>query len=176
MERTPESDGNDEPKSFRKKPKQPLWHRMYFQKSMTDVVRLMEYDELPVEEARARLMPLIETYGKAAIEEAARELVIVDDTKTPAVARLSDEARALAIQILGRPPQPGGASPSGTPARTPDAPSNETPTPPQSRRSRTAFKNSADSASPSPSADTSRVDDSQDSLSNSRPRSRKPTK
>lgn len=105
MERSGTPDGADEKTATPKKAKQPLWQRMYFQPHMTEIVRRMGYAELPVDEAANRLRPLFETFGRPSIEEGAAELITIDDTQSPAIARLSDEARKLAVQILGRPPE-----------------------------------------------------------------------
>lgn len=105
----------------RKQPRAPLVLRMYAQRHMVDVVRLFGYAEIPVDEARRRIRELVEKYGRAAVEAATDEIVFVDDSKQPAVARLSDEARRLVIQILGRPTAAG----SDTPAEAAPASSNQ---------------------------------------------------
>jgi hypothetical protein len=112
MERTDSSDGIDESVATPKKAKQPLWQKMYFQRHMTAIVRLMGYDELPLDDARERLRPLLAEYGKERIEEAAADLITIDSTREPALARLSDEARKLAVQILGRPRECSDENPS----------------------------------------------------------------
>ena len=70
---------------------------------MTEVVQLFGYESIPVEEARERLKPLVEKYGKETIADATAELVQIESCQTP-VARLTDEVRLLARQMIGRPP------------------------------------------------------------------------
>lgn len=82
----------------------PLYLRMYFQKHMTDLVRIIGYDGLPVMEAHERLKPLIDEFGESTIREAADEIVDINASREPAFARLTPHARKLAVGILGRPP------------------------------------------------------------------------
>jgi hypothetical protein len=97
---------------------------------MTEIVRLMGYDELPLDDARERLRPLLAEYGKERIEEGCAELITIDDAREPAVARLSDEARKLAVQILGRPREQRDEVPSVTACEevTEPAPAEPAPT------------------------------------------------
>lgn len=47
--------GNFDPASPLTRPQEPLCIRMYFQKHLTDLVRLFGYDEISVEQAREKL-------------------------------------------------------------------------------------------------------------------------
>ena len=95
--------GNSDPDVPAKRPREPLYIRMYFQNHLTDLVRLFGYDEIPLERAREELKPLIDKYGQKILEEAVEEIIFIDGTKTPPVARLTDHARTLARQLLGSP-------------------------------------------------------------------------
>jgi|CXWL01.1.fsa_nt_gi hypothetical protein len=87
----------------------PLHERMYFQRHMTDIVRAIGYEVLLRDEALARVRPMIDQYGRAAIESAAEELLEVEENGATTTVRLRDHARQLARQILGRPPEAGAA-------------------------------------------------------------------
>lgn len=79
----------------------PLYLRMYFQTWMTELVQLIGYRDVPIDEAREKLKPLIDRHGKQRMMEACEELVEVDASKKPTVARLKAEVSKLAFQILG---------------------------------------------------------------------------
>jgi hypothetical protein len=153
MERSPEMTPDESPVTARKS-KAPLWQKMYFQQHMIAIVRLMGYDELTLDDARERLRPLLEVHGKALIEEGAAELLTINVTHTSATARLSDEARALAIQILGRPKDQAAALPS--PASTAGVNDQAVPPPvdpeanaqPRARRRCTARRPTGSAAGP----------------------------
>jgi hypothetical protein len=91
------------PSPARNSPMQPLYRRI-MQKHMTDIVRAIRYDELSLDEAHARLAPLIETYGKEKIEEAAKELTEPIPGRE-GFYQLSAAARPFALQLVGRPPE-----------------------------------------------------------------------
>jgi hypothetical protein len=88
------------------KRRQPLCVRLYFETHLVELVRLIGYDELPVERARERMAPLVERYGKDRINAAIKEILQVDSTQDPPRARLTAAARAAAWQMLGPPPGP----------------------------------------------------------------------
>jgi hypothetical protein len=147
MERTPDAGNGPSHSASAMKPKQPLWWRMYFQKHMTEIVRRIGYDELPLEIAKERLRPLLADYGQALIEEAAAELLTIDDGQPP-IARLTAEARKLAIQILGWPPEAAPSTPGLPPppeATNPPSAATEAPSSarPQKRRSESVPKPAA---------------------------------
>lgn len=80
--------------------KQPLSVRIYFERHLTELVRLVGYDTLTLDEARARLAPLVERYGKDVTNRAAREVL----EKEAGCVRLSPAVRQAAWQLLGPPP------------------------------------------------------------------------
>ncbi len=81
----------------------PLYIRMYTQPHLVALVRLLGYRGLPVPEAKERLRALSAEYGKERMQAAARELVEIDRAQDPPVARLTEEVRRLAWQLLGPP-------------------------------------------------------------------------
>jgi hypothetical protein len=105
MERTPEANGGNEATPASRKSKQPLYLRLYFRRHMVEIVRMFGHASIPIEQAREQLRPLVETYGKTAMEDAAEEILFIDDSQSPAIVRLTDEARQLAIPLIGRLPE-----------------------------------------------------------------------
>jgi hypothetical protein len=93
---------------------EPLYLRMYFQDHLIELVRLFGYGEIPLTEAREKLKPLVDKYGQKKMETAAEEIIFIDSTKSPEVARLTDHARKLARQLLGPPPEMGSRQPPVT--------------------------------------------------------------
>ncbi|GEM_PF-2017798 len=85
--------------------RRPLYIRMYFSEMMTELVRLIDYRDVPVAEAQMALKPLMDRYGRQAIMDACEELLDVETAKPPAVARLKTDVRKLAFQMLGPPPE-----------------------------------------------------------------------
>jgi hypothetical protein len=83
---------------------QPLYIRLYYQPHLVALVRLIGYQGLAVTEARERLKPLNEQYGQEKMKVAAREIIQVDTSQDPPVARLTATVRKLAWQLLGPPP------------------------------------------------------------------------
>ncbi len=84
---------------------QPLYLRLYSQPHLVALVRLVGYRGLPVPEAKEQLKHLSARYGEARMKEAAREVIQVDTTLDPPVARLNEAVRKLAWQLLGPPPE-----------------------------------------------------------------------
>src|SRR4051812_13707993 len=82
----------------------PLYLRLYHEPHLSDLTRLIGYDGLPVPEAKERLRPLNERYGEQKMKAAAGELLEVDSSREPPLARLKDPVRKLAWQLLGPPP------------------------------------------------------------------------
>jgi hypothetical protein len=95
--------------------RQPLCVRLYFEPHLTELVRRIGYQSLPVPEAKARLAPLVEQYGKDRVNAAIKELLEIDRSQDPPRARLNDAARKAAWQLLG----PEGATSSAAPAQQP---------------------------------------------------------
>jgi len=84
--------------------KLPLAVRLYFHPPLAELARLIGYDELPLPEAKEKLKPLAEKYGKQTMEQAAREIVSIDVTTDPPLVRLTEEVRKACWQLLGAPP------------------------------------------------------------------------
>jgi hypothetical protein len=95
--------------------RQPLCVRLYFEAHLTELVRSIGYQSFPVPEAKARLAPLVERYGKDKVNAAIQEVLEIDRSQEPPRARLNDSARKAAWQLLG----PEGASPAAAPAQQP---------------------------------------------------------
>ena len=86
--------------------KQPLYIRLYFQDHMIELVRLFGYESLPISEAQEQLKSLTEKYGEEVLRAATDEIIEIDTSNDPYVARLTEYARKLSVEILGRPPKP----------------------------------------------------------------------
>lgn len=87
----------------------PLWHRIYFDAAYTDIVRLVGYAGLPCRDFERQLQKLIEKHGRKA-ESASWHVVTFEGqmgVKPPPLAQvtLRQEARKLAWQLLGPPPE-----------------------------------------------------------------------
>jgi hypothetical protein len=83
----------------------PLSLRLYQEPHLTAIVRLLGYDGLPAPEAKERLKPLCEQFSQERMQAAVKELVEIDSSADPPVARLSATVRRLAWQLLGPPPE-----------------------------------------------------------------------
>ena len=79
----------------------PLSVRIYYEPPLTDLVRLIGYTTLPLEEARERLAPLAEKYGRDRMNAAAKAVLDMDEQEV----RLNPVSRKAAWQLLGPPPQ-----------------------------------------------------------------------
>lgn len=87
-----------------KRNKVPLYARILSQNHMTDLVRLIGYNEIPMEVFSQRVAPLEAKYGKETIDVAVRELVTLVRRDHLPFVRLSNAARPYVVQLLGRPP------------------------------------------------------------------------
>ena len=95
----------------------PLCVRLYFEPHLGEVVRAIGYQALPVPEARQRLAPLVAKYGKDKVNAAIKEVLEIDGTRQPPLARLAPAVRRGAWQLLGPPPEAdGSAGPAAAPA------------------------------------------------------------
>jgi len=111
------------------KPDRPLLLRLYSCPHLVALVRLFGYGELPSDEAKQGMQPLVEEFGRQRMEAAAAEVLDSRSSGQSVLFRLSDEVRQWAVQILGpqteqERPSPG-TSPSGPSvsiAAKPDAP------------------------------------------------------
>src|SRR5688572_2741140 len=72
---------------------------------MTEIVRLVGYGDMPAEQLRTRLKPLMDRFGRQKVLEAATELLEFDEHANPRVARLKAEVAKLAFQLLGPRPK-----------------------------------------------------------------------
>ena len=81
--------------------RQPLCVRLYFEPHLTELVRLIGYNSLPVAEAKERMGPLVTQYGKEKINAAIKELFEIDSAQEPPLARLRAAVRKAAWQLLG---------------------------------------------------------------------------
>ena|SRR5690349_9259678 len=84
---------------------QPLYIRLYTEPHLIALVRLIGYQGLPVSEAKERLRPFNEQYGRERMKAAAGEVLHVDTSQDPPLARLAEPVRKLAWQLLGPPPE-----------------------------------------------------------------------
>jgi hypothetical protein len=82
----------------------PLCVRLYFEPHLSELVQRIGYQAFPVAETRDKLAPLVTKYGKEKINAAIKEVLVVDRSQEPALARLTEAARRAAWQLLG-PPQ-----------------------------------------------------------------------
>lgn len=83
--------------------KPPLWHRIIFDDAMVALVRLLGHDGLPHRDVPAKAQPLIDKFGRERLQEAAAEITEIVGDGDAAIARLTEEAAKLAIQLIGRP-------------------------------------------------------------------------
>jgi hypothetical protein len=83
----------------------PLAVRLYLHEPLYGLARIVGYSGLPVPEVRERARPLLEKYGKEAMNRAASELVFWDTSTDPPTARLKDNVRRLCRPLLGPPPE-----------------------------------------------------------------------
>lgn len=85
--------------------------RIYFQRHYTDLVRMVGHG-LPEAEGREKIQPLIAQYGDAKMRAAIAELVEIDRSQKPPIARLTERARMLAKALLSPPPIPAALATS----------------------------------------------------------------
>jgi len=71
---------------------------------MVALVRMFGHRELSIEEARGKVRVLIERYGMETMIAASDEIVEQDGRGEVQIARLTDRARSLAVQLIGRTP------------------------------------------------------------------------
>jgi hypothetical protein len=76
---------------------------------MTELVQLLGYRNVPLEEIAQQLTALIEQHGQEAVADAAHEILEIVEVRQT-VARLKEVVHRVARQILGRPPDPAGAA------------------------------------------------------------------
>ena len=129
--------------SLSRKEKEKLLQQMYSLPHWIAVVRLLGYKALHMDEARKKIKPIADEYGKEPVANACEVLVeIYTEGKEP-FARLKRHIRRMAFQILG--PEPTFAAPMVPPA--PERQSKpQTPLPAEKKKCRTRTA----AAAPSP--------------------------
>jgi hypothetical protein len=100
--------------------KQPLYLRMFMHDPLTALVRAVGFAGFPASEGPERMRSLIEKFGEPAMRAAADEIVEIDHTQNPPLARLTSQARQLAVGLLGRPPEAPPAPPHVPPSAAPE--------------------------------------------------------
>jgi hypothetical protein len=144
-------------KTARSGSKQPLYIRLYFRRHMTELVQLLGYRDVPLDDIKPQLASMAEQYGQETIDAATEEIIEIV-TVTQTFARLKAEVRHVARQILGRPPDPAGAAmpdvrktilpvPSPSPAIANDRPKESTPSPPRNAPSQEELPTSTEDES-----------------------------
>lgn len=104
--RSPDTPAGDEIRDRQRTTRPPLYVRMYFNPAYTDLVRLVGYGGLPLlPDARKKIQLLVEKFGEEKLREAEQALIEYDTSREPGVARLTAQARKLAFQLLGPPPE-----------------------------------------------------------------------
>ena len=86
--------------------KQPLYIRLYFRRHMTELVQLLGYRDVPLDEIQPQLASLAEQYGQETMEAATEEIMDIVEVRQT-FARLKEEIRPIARQILGPPAKSG---------------------------------------------------------------------
>jgi hypothetical protein len=81
---------------------------------MVALVRMFGHREVPIEEARGKVRELVERYGKETMLAASNEIVEQDGHGEVQIARLTERARTLAVQLIGRASVTTGAVPTLT--------------------------------------------------------------
>lgn len=79
----------------------PLYEKMYFRAHYVDLVRMVGYAGLPMQEARDRIKELTKCHDKEKLAKACEELFDIDAKDV----KLKANVRRLAFQLLGAPPE-----------------------------------------------------------------------
>jgi hypothetical protein len=120
--------------SLTRKEKEKLLQQMYTLPHWIAVVRLLGHKAMHMNEAREKIKPIAEEYGKEPVANACEVLVEIFTEGKESFARLKSHIRRMAFQILG--PEPTLAPSTGTPvpeSRTETEPSR----PPEKKKRRT---------------------------------------
>ena len=83
--------------------KPPLWSRIIYDDAMVALVRLLGHEGLPFGEMRLKAKPLVEKFGRERLQAVTDEIVDNVGDGDDAIVRLTEQARKLAIQLIGRP-------------------------------------------------------------------------
>lgn len=87
------------------KSEKPLWYRLYYEECYAAVARLVGYAGFPSADLDAKIAPLVERFGKPAVEEALRRLTTHSPYREQPVVKLREDVRKLCWQLLGPPPE-----------------------------------------------------------------------
>jgi hypothetical protein len=85
--------------------KRPLWDRMYADPAYVALARFIGYGGKPLSEAQQFVQQLEQTYGRDKVIEAGEALSVAEGRAERQTVRLTAEARRLAWQLLGPPPE-----------------------------------------------------------------------
>lgn len=83
--------------------KPPLWHRIIYDDAMVALVRLLGHEGILSSELPDKAKPLIDKFGRERLQAVADEIVEVIGNGDDEIAQLTEQARKLAIQLIGRP-------------------------------------------------------------------------
>lgn len=86
--------------------RKPLYARLYFDPLYIELARFIGYDGKPIAEAMQFVLQLEKKYGRDKVIEAREALSSAEGKQESLVVRLTAEARRLAWQLLGPPPEP----------------------------------------------------------------------
>ena len=92
----------------------PLTLRIYFQRHLTELVRLFGHQELTVEEAREKLRPLAEEFGEELVNESTEAVLCIARNHPVITVRLSEETHRLARPLIGPRRDPASTEPPVT--------------------------------------------------------------
>jgi hypothetical protein len=83
----------------------PLILRLYHEPVLYELARVIGYAGVAIEELTARIKPLVEKFGKQAVESALYHLTTYDTYRAERTVRLRQHVRQLCFQLLGPPPE-----------------------------------------------------------------------
>ena len=97
------SESTDSAASLQKRPKvnHELLHRIYNRSEYTAIVRAIGPETWDIEDGRDLIVPLMKWYGVECVLDATHELLAIESNEKQTTARLTDEVRRYAVQILG---------------------------------------------------------------------------
>ena len=118
-----------------RKEKEQLLQKMYTLPHWIAVVRLLGYQAMHMDEARKKIKPIADEYGKEPVANACEVLVEIFTEGNEPFARLKSHIRRMAFQILGPEPSPTPVAPTVTSPPEPQS-ELEPPSPPKKRKPR----------------------------------------
>lgn len=101
----PEIPASDETFNRQQTKRQPLYIRMYFDPVYVEFVRFIGYDGKPLPEAEHFLLELEKRYSREKVIDAGEAVSTSEGKAENMTVRLTAEARRLAWQLLGPPPE-----------------------------------------------------------------------